>query len=466
MAFSCHSCQADNWFDCSCSDMKIVEEMLKKDSFYCYSCGDDDWFDCNCSYSEYESKSEKKVAKRKKKIVKTSGEIDTIGNSSETEIDTNRNSSETEIEKMACENFDDESFVDEIKDLADETKSGRKEIEVKPKPRNYACNFDDCKSLFYTKKGLKRHIQTIHEKVGMSPNSRDPADTKEIDVKPKPRIYACNFDECKSLFYSKKGLKYHTNTIHLKLRPFKCTECSASFVQKQKLQSHLNGVHFKIKPFNCSECSSSFLKKIGLTTHINSVHLKLKPHECGQCSAKFSRKAHLKKHINDVHLNLKPFKNTIHLNLRTRTRKHHLQQHMNGVHFKMKSFNCSECSSSFLKKIGPTTHFNPLLVIMFIAHMAQSAARLTRSLANSSNNLSPSSSSSCSARGVTLLPSRTFHSRMLRILTRRSVGTLSMASRPLSLADSLLRSEAWYLGIKISGGISPSSFSPSSFRFT
>ena len=355
MAFSCHSCQADNWFDCSCSDMKIVEEMLKKDSFYCYSCGDDDWFDCNCSYSEYESKSEKKVAKRKKKIVKTSGEIDTIGNSSE-----------TEIEKMACENFDGESFVDEIKDLADETKSGRKEIEVKPKPRNYACNFDDCKSLFYTKKGLKRHIQTIHEKVGMSPNSRDPADTKEIDVKPKPRIYACNFDECKSLFYSKKGLKYHTNTIHLKLRPFKCTECSASFVQKQKLQSHLNGVHFKIKPFNCSECSSSFLKKIGLTTHFNSVHLKLKPHECDQCSAKFSRKAHLKKHINDVHLNLKPFKNTIHLNLRpfncaecssSFTQKHHLQQHMNGVHFKIKPFNYSECFKFFLEKNRPNHSF-------------------------------------------------------------------------------------------------------------
>ena len=67
MAFSCHSCQADNWFDCSCSDMKIVEEMSKKDSSYCYSCGAEDWFDCDCSYSEYESKSEKKVAKRKKK---------------------------------------------------------------------------------------------------------------------------------------------------------------------------------------------------------------------------------------------------------------------------------------------------------------------------------------------------------------------------------------------------------------
>jgi hypothetical protein len=51
-------------------------------------------------------------------------------------------------------NFADETFVDKIKDLADETKSGQKEIEMKqkPKPRNYACNFDEYESLFYSKK--------------------------------------------------------------------------------------------------------------------------------------------------------------------------------------------------------------------------------------------------------------------------------------------------------------------------
>ncbi len=55
----------------------------------------------------------------------------------------------------------------------------------------------------------------------------------------------------------------------------------------------------------------------------------------------------------------------------------------------------------------------------------------------------------------------------LRSLTKRSVGTLSMASRDLSLAASEARSTAWYLGIRISGGISQlSSFSSSSVRFT
>ena len=192
--------------------------------------------------------------------------------------------------KKAYVNFADDTFVDEVKDLADETKSEQEEIEEKSKPKNYACNFDECKSLFVTKKGLKRykhsihlnlkpfkctecsstftrkemlqnhmntvhlklksfkcrtcetafatkqylrkHIQTVHEKAGMISDSRDVADTKEIDVKPKSRIYACNFDECKSLFVTKKGLKRHKNSIHLNLRPFKCTECPSTFTRK------------------------------------------------------------------------------------------------------------------------------------------------------------------------------------------------------------------------------------------
>ena len=204
---------------------------------------------------------------------------------------------------MASENFDDESFVDEIKDLADETKSGRKEIKVKPKtkPRNYACNFDDCKSLFSTKKGLKRHIQTIHEKVAMSPKSRDQADTKEIDVKPMPRIYACNFDECKYLFHTKKGLRRHKNAIHLNLRPFNCTECSLDFTRKHHLQYHMNSVHLKSKPHECDQCSAKFSRKSHLKKHINDVHLNLKHFKCSQCSTVFSRNSNLKSHFKSIH---------------------------------------------------------------------------------------------------------------------------------------------------------------------
>ena len=60
-----------------------VDKILEKDTFICNSCRADDWFDCDCS--EYESESEKKIAKGQKKIIKTSGEIDTNENTSEIE---------------------------------------------------------------------------------------------------------------------------------------------------------------------------------------------------------------------------------------------------------------------------------------------------------------------------------------------------------------------------------------------
>jgi uncharacterized Zn-finger protein len=189
-----------------------VDKILEKDTYYCYSCGADDWFDCDCSYSEYESKSVNKVAKGKKENVKTSGEIDT-----------NRNLSET--------------------------KSGQKEIEVKPKPRNYACNFDECKFLFATKTGLRRH----------------------------------------------------KNIIHLNLRPFNCTECSLNFTRKHHLQYHMNSVHLKSKPHECDQCSATFSRKAHLKKHINDVHLNLKPFKCSQCSTAFSRNSNLKSHFKSIH---------------------------------------------------------------------------------------------------------------------------------------------------------------------
>ena len=53
--------------------------------------------------------------------------------------------------------------------------------------------------------------------------------------------------------------------------------------------------------------------------------------------------------------------------------------------------------------------------------------------------------------------------RMVSSLTSRSVGTESIASIDLSLAASLARSDAWYLGMRISGGVSASSSASSSF---
>ena len=355
-----------------------VDKILEKDTFYCYSCGFDDWFDCDCSYSEYESKSEKKVAKDKKKIVKASGEIDTNENTPEAEMDNRWPCKKTYV------SFADDTFVDEIKDLAEETKGDKQTIEMSPDSRVFDINdkqaFDNiseldnepflsdeqyqnslkgnksvkkpeknvcskCKMKCKTKGHLRKHIKKVHDEsradmksiVANNDAELKKCGKKEMKGKQKQKNYVCNYDECKASFYSIRGLKLHTDSIHLKLRHFICNRCSFTFTQKQHLQNHMNsmhlnvkpfkcdlcpfsfakdsslvshrnGVHLKKRPFKCFDCTSSFLSKVGLTVHINSVHLKLKPHKCGQCSVAFSRKLSLKQHINEVHLKLRPFK--------------------------------------------------------------------------------------------------------------------------------------------------------------
>ena len=218
-----------------------VDKILEKDTFLCNSCGADDWFGCDCS--EYESENEKKVIQGKKKFVKTSWEIDSNGNTPETEME----------EKWTCKkayvNFADDTFVDEIKDLADETKIGQKEIKKEPKPKKYACNFDECKYLFVTKKVLRRH----------------------------------------------------KNSVHLNLRPFNCSQCSLSFNRKYHLKYHVDSVHLKLKPYECGQCSAAFSRKDSLKKHIHDFHLNLKPFQCSHCSKTFNRTSNMKSHFKRIH---------------------------------------------------------------------------------------------------------------------------------------------------------------------
>ena len=84
--------------------------------------------------------------------------------------------------------------------------------------------------------------------IEISPDSIDLADEtkshqKEIEVKPKD--FVCNFNECEASFTSKQGLKRHIDTKHLNLKPHKCTDCPSAFTKKALLQYHMNEVHLK-----------------------------------------------------------------------------------------------------------------------------------------------------------------------------------------------------------------------------
>ena len=144
------------------------------------------------------------------------------------------------------------------------------------------------------KKAIKNN-ETKSDKKGidMSPDSRDlevetNREKEEIKVKQIPTKIFCNFnDECGAQFNQKQGLKRHIDTIHLKLKPHKCTDCSSAFNQKKQLQYHMNGVHLKIKPFKCDECPSAFSSWSNRKNHVKWVHEKEKSHKCDDCGSSF-----------------------------------------------------------------------------------------------------------------------------------------------------------------------------------
>lgn len=49
--------------------------------------------------------------------------------------------------------------------------------------------------------------------------------------------YQC--EHCPQKFSKSSSRKYHTERVHLKLRPFVCKECNKSFFWKKNLKRHL-----------------------------------------------------------------------------------------------------------------------------------------------------------------------------------------------------------------------------------
>ena len=69
-----------------------------------------------------------------------------------------------------------------------------------------------------------------------------------------------------------------------------CPECGKSYVQKRNLVRHRKQ-HHKLDDgprFPCSQCDKKFTMSDDLHSHTNSVHLKIKPFKCETCKRLFA----------------------------------------------------------------------------------------------------------------------------------------------------------------------------------
>ena len=89
-------------------------------------------------------------------------------------------------------------------------------------------------------------------------------------------------------------MKIHKDSVHGKLKFWKCDLCPRSFGLKRSLQIHKDSIHDNIK-FECTLCDKLFTQETHLRTH------KQKHPHCEPCGKSFTQKLHLDKHMQEDH---------------------------------------------------------------------------------------------------------------------------------------------------------------------
>ena len=96
------------------------------------------------------------------------------------------------------------------------------------------------------------------------------------------------------------------NSVSTSLKEHKCKFCPKSFYFEGSLKTHLGKMHLKsTKPFLCAWCNLRFTDKQSCKEHIETVHRKLKKYKCKKCPKAFFLRGTLKKHLDMDHLTSK-----------------------------------------------------------------------------------------------------------------------------------------------------------------
>ena len=77
------------------------------------------------------------------------------------------------------------------------------------------------------------------------------------------RIYTCS--DCDKVYCSKRDLRNHLNSKHLKLKPFKCDQCPAAFTARPSLGYHIKTKHEnQYEEHLCNQCAKTFKQNSAL----------------------------------------------------------------------------------------------------------------------------------------------------------------------------------------------------------
>ena len=93
------------------------------------------------------------------------------------------------------------------------------------------------------------------------------------------------------------------NSVSSSMQEHKCKLCPKSFYFEGSLKIHMGKMH--LKSFLCAWCNLRFTDKQSCKEHIETVHRKLKKYKCKKCPKAFFLRGTLKKHLDMDHLTSK-----------------------------------------------------------------------------------------------------------------------------------------------------------------
>lgn len=124
-------------------------------------------------------------------------------------------------------------------------------------------------------------------------------DTSVKDEKKEKSFASKQCPECGKLFYDKKTMIRHLNTIHQGLRNYNdCDQCSYRAEAKCHLKKHIESVHEGVKRFVCEKCPYKTNWKSHFKSHQESKHdPTILKYNCNHCTYRAPHIDHLKKHL-------------------------------------------------------------------------------------------------------------------------------------------------------------------------
>ena len=173
---------------------------------------------------------------------------------------------------------------------------------------------------------LKNHMILVH-KIENPQNFETETESFSTIEKEEDIIDKFECPICKTVYASKKNLKRHILSVH-GVRPYQCTKCQTKFLSQRYLNQHMRKIHkienmknsrkthsnnsnetedlstIEKRYIGCPFCKKNYADKASLKRHVLSVHEGVK-HQCTKCDLKFGLKWSLNRHIKEVHQNIK-----------------------------------------------------------------------------------------------------------------------------------------------------------------